>query len=99
MSEQAVRDAAMKLHEAISSAEKEGYRVDWPTRAGLPSIAVSETGKIGAAARPAPGDEYDAMHKTALVELALARGIAVPSGSNKADVIALLKNPPAASQV
>lgn len=96
MTEQAVRDAAEKLHDAIVAAEKEGYRVDWPsTRAGLPSIAISETGKLGAAARRAPGDEYDAMPKTALLELAHARGLDVPSGSTKADVIALLKNPPA----
>lgn len=92
--EQRVRDAAQALSAAIIEAHEAGYRVDWPMSAsGLAAIAVSETGRIAAGAKPAPGDEYEVMHKTALVELATARGINVPSGSNKADVIALLKAP------
>lgn len=95
-SENAVRDAAVQLHDAIVAAQADGYRVDWPaTPAGLQSIAVSETAKVGAVARPAPGDEYDAMTKASLSELAAARAIEVPSGATKADIIALLKSPPA----
>lgn len=98
--EQAVRDAAAALGTALTEATAAGYRIHWPSNAaGLDAIAISETGRVGAAARPAPGDEYEAMHKTALVELAVARGISVPSGSNKNDVIELLKNPPASAAI
>ncbi|HEY4724325.1 MAG TPA: hypothetical protein VII92_20890 [Anaerolineae bacterium] len=42
-----VRDAAVKLYEAIISATKAGYRVAWPTIVdGLPAIAVSATAKV-----------------------------------------------------
>jgi hypothetical protein len=47
--EQDVRDAAVMLHAAIAAAEKDGYRVTWPANAAaLPSIAISETGKVKA---------------------------------------------------
>ncbi len=43
----AVREAAVKLHEAIAAATKAGYRVAWPTIVGdLPAIAVSATAKV-----------------------------------------------------
>lgn len=93
--EQAVRDAALALRDAIADAVAAGYRIDWPSNAaGLDKIAISETGRIGQSVPLAPGDEYDAMTKAALVELAVARGLDVPSGATKADVIVLLKNPP-----
>lgn len=42
--EQAVRDAAAKLHAALSDAHKAGLAVTWPlTCAGLLSISISET--------------------------------------------------------
>jgi hypothetical protein len=45
--EQAVRDAAAALHEAIVAARAGGYRVDYPSLAeGLSGIAVSETAKV-----------------------------------------------------
>jgi hypothetical protein len=92
--ENAVRDAAAKLHEAVKAATDAGYRVEWPTNAaGLPAIAVSETAKVGAAAVVQPGDEYDAMSKAAVVELAAARGL--DTSGTKAEVIDRLKNPPA----
>lgn len=44
--DQVVRDTAVMLADAIAAAVAEGYRVDWPSNAaGLPSIAVSATGK------------------------------------------------------
>ena len=44
--EKSVREAAKALHEAITQAEKKGYRVDVPTsKDGLLSIGVSESGK------------------------------------------------------
>ena len=84
-----VSEARDAFVEAINEAKAAGYRVDTP--GGLAEINASETAKVGATAVPAPGDEYESMHKSALVELATARGIAVPSGATKADVIALLK--------
>lgn len=46
----AVRDAAARLAQAIAEATAAGYRVDWPASpAGLPGIAVSETGAVRAA--------------------------------------------------
>jgi hypothetical protein len=54
-SETAVREAAIKLHEAIVAAQAEGYRIDWPVNAlGLPAIAISETGKMKPAALVEP---------------------------------------------
>lgn len=42
-----VRDAAAKLHEAITEAKADGYAVTWPaTIEGLKNIAVSATGKV-----------------------------------------------------
>ncbi|MCV9960385.1 hypothetical protein OIU34_00600 [Pararhizobium sp. BT-229] len=42
--EQAVRDAAAKFHEAITDARKAGFAVTWPmTVDGLLSISISET--------------------------------------------------------
>jgi hypothetical protein len=93
--EQAVRDAAIELKTAITEAVGAGYRIAWPSNpAGLDAIAVSETRRVGEPARVAPGEEYDGMHKTALVELANARGISIPSNATKAEVIAALKAPP-----
>lgn len=44
--EQAVRDAAVAFKTAIDEAAAEGLHTQWPTNAeGLPSIAISETGK------------------------------------------------------
>jgi hypothetical protein len=46
-SENAVREAAAKLHKAITTAESEGYRITWPpSAAGLVGIAISETAKV-----------------------------------------------------
>jgi capsular polysaccharide biosynthesis protein len=54
-SEQAVRDAAAELHAAILDAEADGYRIAWPTSAaGLPEIAISETGRVAPAAESPP---------------------------------------------
>lgn len=93
--ENRVRKAAQELHDAIVAARGEGYRVHYPSLVeNLPKIAISETRKVGEAARPAPGDEYEAMTKHALVELATARGIELASGATKADVISALKSPP-----
>src|SRR6478736_5744738 len=45
--EQAVRDAACALFDAIQAAEQAGYRVYWPTaHHQLPTISVSETAKV-----------------------------------------------------
>jgi hypothetical protein len=45
--ETVVRDAANALCEAISAAERAGYRVHWPVHhRDLPTIAVSETAKV-----------------------------------------------------
>lgn len=45
--EQAVRDAAHKLHQAIEDAKAAGYRIFWPhIHDGLTSIAISETGAV-----------------------------------------------------
>lgn len=86
-----VREAREALVVAVNEARAAGYRVD----GAVPDFAASETAKVGAAARPAPGDEYDAMTKSALSELAVARGLDLPASSTKADIIAALKNPPA----
>ncbi len=52
--ETAVREAATQLHAAIVAAEADGYRITWPaTAAGLPAIAISETGRVVPAAVPA----------------------------------------------
>ena len=50
-----VREAAVKLFDAITVATKAGYRVSWPTIVGdLPAIAVSATAKVKEpAAKPA----------------------------------------------
>ncbi|MBW9062375.1 hypothetical protein JNB71_03490 [Rhizobium herbae] len=46
--EQAVRDAAERLHAAIQDAKASGLAVVWPHRPGdLLSISISETGKFG----------------------------------------------------
>lgn len=46
-SEHAVREAATQLQAAITAAEKDGYRIGWPSSAaGLAAIAISETGKV-----------------------------------------------------
>jgi len=88
--------AAVELHAAITAAREAGYRVGFPHQVeDLPAIAVSATARVGQAARPAPGDEYEAMTKHALVELATARGIEISSNATKADIIAALKAPPA----
>lgn len=48
--ENAVRDAAAALFDAITKAQSAGLRIDLPSHAdGLLSIAISETGK---AAKP-----------------------------------------------
>lgn len=92
-----VRRAAQEFHDAIVAALAAGYRVAMPYQVDeLPRIAITETAIVGQSVKPTPGDEYEVMHKTALVELATARGIDVPPGATKADVIGLLKNPPAA---
>lgn len=52
--EQAVRDAAVILHDAILAARAAGLDVQWPNRADdLPAIAISETGAAG------PGQPLD----------------------------------------
>ncbi len=84
-----VRECADALKAAIAEAVAAGYRVD---NVGSLDIGVSETAKVGAAKVVAPGEEYDHMSKSALVELAGARGIELPSGSTKAEIAALLKN-------
>jgi hypothetical protein len=94
--EKPVRDAALALKTAIDEATAAGYRIEWPGNpSGLATIAISETGRVGEAEKPAPGDEYESMTKAALVELATARNIDIHSGATKADVIAALKNQPA----
>lgn len=46
-SEHAVREAATQLQAAITAAEKDGYRIGWPSSAaGLAAIAISETGRV-----------------------------------------------------
>jgi hypothetical protein len=46
----AVRDAAHLLADAIAEAKAAGFAVTFPSRAdGLASIAISETGRVGAA--------------------------------------------------
>lgn len=95
-----VRAAALSFHDVVKEATAAGYRVDMPRDAdGLVAIAISETAKVGLVAKPAPGDEYDAMTKAALVELATARGIDIPSSFTKAEVIAALKSPPAPAAI
>jgi hypothetical protein len=48
--EKAVRDAATALHGAIIEARAAGFRVDYPTLVdGLPTIAISQTGKLAKA--------------------------------------------------
>lgn len=89
----AVSEAREALVAAINAARAAGYRVDGAQY--VAEINASETAKVGASARPAPGDEYDAMTKASLVELAAARGIEVAGSHTKADIIAALKNPPA----
>jgi len=65
--ENAVREAAAALYDAIVAAQDEGYRVEWPANAaGLQSIAVSETAKVSekakaGAAAVKPGDEPPAV--------------------------------------
>lgn len=45
--EQAVRDAANALRDAIRTAESTGYRVHWPVNPNdLPVISISETAKV-----------------------------------------------------
>jgi hypothetical protein len=45
--EQAVRDAASALKEAIIEAQAAGYRVDLPAQvADLDKVAISETGSV-----------------------------------------------------
>lgn len=93
--EQRVRAAARELREAVRAAEAEGLRVTWPTYAdGLDTIQVSATAKFGQVPQPAPGDEYDAMTKGALIELANARGVEIAHNATKADIIQALKSPP-----
>lgn len=88
----AVREAARNLQQAIAVAQAEGYLVAWPSRpADLGAIAVSETGRVGAAAPPALGAEYEVMTKAGLYELATARGLDPKSDWTKADLIAALK--------
>lgn len=59
--ENAVREAAAALHATIVAAEAEGYRVAWPlTAAGLPAIAISETGKMKRPAAAAPNTKAPA---------------------------------------
>lgn len=44
--EQAVRDAAQKLHDTIEAAAEDGLYTSWPNNhRDLPTIAVSEIGK------------------------------------------------------
>lgn len=51
--EQAVRDAAERLHAAIQDAKASGLAVVWPHRpSDLLSISISETGKISGASVP-----------------------------------------------
>lgn len=51
---QAVRDAALALHAAITEAVSAGCAVQWPRRAeDLPAIAVSDTARVPEAV-PAP---------------------------------------------
>jgi hypothetical protein len=51
--ENAVREAARELHNAIKAAAEAGLRVMWPSRAeSLPSIAVSETKRTIPAGQP-----------------------------------------------
>lgn len=91
--ETTVREAALALKKAINEADAAGYRIAWPgNAASLEHIAISETGRVGATEKPAPGDEYEHMTKAALVELAAARGVEISSGATKAEVIAALKN-------
>lgn len=53
--ETAVREAATALHQAITAAEAAGLKVSWPyNAAGLPAIAISDTGHSLAAASPPP---------------------------------------------
>lgn len=59
-----VCDARDAFVAAINEARQAGYRVDTP--GGLAEINASETAKVGAVARPAPGDEYDHMTKAGL---------------------------------
>lgn len=48
-----VREAAVKLHEAIVAAIEAGYRVPWPSSPdGLPAIAVSETARVNTTLPP-----------------------------------------------
>ncbi len=86
-----VRDTRDAFVQAIADARAAGYRVD--ASAGIGDINASETARVGAAAQPAPGDEYDSMSKAAVVELAAARGL--DASGTKADIVARLKNPPA----
>lgn len=52
-----VREAAVKLHEAVVAAIEAGYFVQWPSSPdGLPAIAVSETRRVKPP-EPAPGDQ------------------------------------------
>lgn len=52
--EQAVRDAAVKFHEALAGAKKVGLAVTWPlTVDGLLAISISETKKAAADDTPA----------------------------------------------
>lgn len=70
--ENAVRDAANALCEAISVAERAGYRVHWPVHhRDLPTISISETAKV---------------ERTRVVPVAETAKVAVEGGTTVSEV-------------